>query len=370
MRRVENPGVVSSDAPEIVGSALNQLPLRLQRRAMTTAYPAHVRKWLSARAKTAFAARGFSVSQRELPPEPDVGDVESAQPEASISANGRYEKFVDDIADFVIKTQERERPVFVGDLLYLQGYGTGGDQSLKEVTRVVTEYDPKRDSAQLATREIKLHGYGPELTEWFTGLKDPTGRIGYRLVLYRGENRATLKNMIAARRMALRRKEVDAEKREAEQKDIASRTPWLADVISAVGRPYDAVQAKIIMRYLKNHGVKASIRVRRYSMASGLDFNSARKDDRGQRLPWTQDEAAAISRLLIGQTRTRHDGTLAVDDDIHPMAHEDRSDSRSDYYDPGGVRVPIENVPLIQQIAAEEIKKAGEKLTPFGESLL
>ena len=374
--RRPNPRVIAADAPKMLEAAEQQLPHALQRRLrkVDALYARHIGAYVRQSAQSEFSRRGFIVARQtddaEYQRAQEEAEAQRAQEkkaaEARKAAQQTQAELVDKLADALSQTMEKGRPVFVGDLLVLHGYGGGADANVKEVVEVVTPYDPKQDAAKLRTREVREHGWGPEVTEWFSHLKDPSGRIGYRLVLYRDKN----PQIIADRRMALRKERVKAEKEKEREAAISQKTPWLADVLSAVGKSRDTTDAKILRRYLKNHGISASITVRRYSMASGLDFKRAGGGE------WTDDEARAIARLLIGQVREssyRREGSTSsyiVDDSIYPRKHQDRSDLMSDYYDPGGVRVPAENVGVIQQIAVEEMDKAGDTLTPLGEQIL
>jgi hypothetical protein len=120
--------------------------------------------------------------------------------------------------------------------------------------------------------------------------------------------------------------------------------PWFADVQAPIaGDLRDVDQAKILRRCLRECvGVKASITVRRYSMASGLSLAPAGSDR------WTDEEARRIASIFPGLAwpTSRYDRETGesrevwcVDSSMYPRAHEDRSDSMSDYHCPGGFRV-------------------------------
>ena len=128
--------------------------------------------------------------------------------------------------------------------------------------------------------------------------------------------------------------------------DTAAIGPWFADVACAIsGERYsmaDTLEAKIIRRCLRElAGVTASVRVRRYSMASGLDLSTGT----GER--FTDAQAARIAAVFPfvawAHDRRDDDGVIVsrwtVADGIYPHARADKSDLQSDYHSPGGFRV-------------------------------
>jgi len=149
------------------------------------------------------------------------------------------------------------------------------------------------------------------------------------------------------------RKRKEAEKA-AEARRAAEETrkvgPWFADVMAEAvkeagwGESYvpDTVEAAVVRKVLAKYGIKASIKVRRYSMASGLDVSELDEQD--------AKDAASIFPYT---ERAFRFGT-----GIYPHKREDQSDPYTDYFDPGGFRVAPQYVPVVKQIAVEELRKA------------
>lgn len=145
--------------------------------------------------------------------------------------------------------------------------------------------------------------------------------------------------------------------------------PWFRDIEDGLtggtgDRLADTVEAKAIRRFLASVGVKATVRVRRYSMASGLDFGP------GYSGGWTDADAAAIARVFPGEASRRsyydretgeHSERWSVSSSLYPHKRADASDLQSDYHDPGGFRVAPEYVLALSVILSEEIEKAGAK---------
>lgn len=179
--------------------------------------------------------------------------------------------------------------------------------------------------------------------------------------------------LFVARCQAEPARRTEEARRVEEAKEAARREigPWFADLEDAmahhdraVGRGYvpDTVEAKVIRRALRELvGIKAGVGVRRYSMASGLNFGPPKGHE------WTDAEAAAIAsvfpslawphRYYDRDTGEHRDG-WRVDDSCHPSKREDRSDGMTDYYDPGGFRVANAHLLAVSAILSDEIEKA------------
>jgi hypothetical protein len=147
---------------------------------------------------------------------------------------------------------------------------------------------------------------------------------------------------------------------------------YFADLEDAIGADNrddsayvtDTMEAKVIRRALKELvGVSARVTVRRYSMASGLNFGPPKGHD------WTDDEAARIASVFPGlawpstvydrQTGESREG-WRVDDSCHPSKRDDRSDGMTDYYDPGGFRVAPAYLLAVSAILSDEVNKAAK----------
>lgn len=131
----------------------------------------------------------------------------------------------------------------------------------------------------------------------------------------------------------------------------------------------DTTDAKILRQLLKEAvGVTASITVRRYSMATGMNFGPPK----GHK--WTEAEARKIAAVLPLQVhdRTTHEGEKWIDvgTSIYPHAKEDRSDFQSDYHSPGGPRIATAYVPLAMKLIAKAAQADGYSLTSEGQAAL
>lgn len=145
--------------------------------------------------------------------------------------------------------------------------------------------------------------------------------------------------------------------------------PWFRDIEDGLtggtgDRIPDTVEAKAIRRFLASVGVRAAVRVRRYSMASGLDFGP------GYAGEWTDTDAEIIARVFPGvaSRRSHYDRETgenvdrwSVDGSIYPHKRADGSDLQSDYHDPGGFRVAPAYVLALSVILSEEIEKSVAK---------
>jgi hypothetical protein len=125
--------------------------------------------------------------------------------------------------------------------------------------------------------------------------------------------------------------ELEAEEARREEKARAAVTQeegkWLADLMGSDANRRD--YAKVIKKYLSNHGVKISVTTPSYSMASGVQISTLD----GSKFGILADR---INALLPGAGVQDYQSS----DDLKPQNKEDRSDSQSDYYHPGGVRIP------------------------------
>ena len=361
----QNPAVVSTDAPAIVELAVADLPDNLQRRVGSGAvYVRHLAAWLKGRAQSAFAARGLSVA----PPVAITG------PGSEAFAEGTYDLMPAIARLSTVRAPAAQKPaadivqpgdVRPGDLLILHGYDYPG------VTLQVTEVLSQRGSdLYAAVKEIEEKGERAIPAKWYHEIYNEGNQVGYRVL----KNRSRIPDMIQARRAQLSDERRKAERKAEEDRRASTGAPWLADLIQTVvgskyGNSSDVAEARAIMRYLKSYGINASITVRRYSMASGMDFNPKKG------VHWTQEDARIIGELLIGQVREglNREGTqttLYVDNDFNPRAREDRSDPMSDYHAPGGVRIPIRYAPQVTALLAEELKKAGKTISEAGEQAI
>lgn len=145
--------------------------------------------------------------------------------------------------------------------------------------------------------------------------------------------------------------------------------PWFRDLEDGLtggtgDRIPDTVEAKAIRRFLASVGVKATVRVRRYSMASGLDFGPGYVGE------WTDADAGVIARVFPGVAIRRsyydHDTgenveRWSVDGSLYPHKRADASDLMSDYHDPGGFRVAPEYVLAASVLLSEELEKLAAK---------
>ncbi len=197
-------------------------------------------------------------------------------------------------------------------------------------------------------------------TESLRGYRESNGMTGYYGFLsdvYSDEGRRAEFIARCAAEPAYRAAEA---KRQAEESERVRREvgPWFADVMGVIAPGIaDTVQAKVLRRCLKELvGVSAKVTVRRYSMASGLNFGP-RAD------AWTDADRAAILSIfpMLAWQTTRYDresGTscpwIQVSDDAHPRAHEDKSDHQSDYFDNGGFRIAPEYLLEVSRILGEE----------------
>lgn len=240
-------------------------------------------------------------------------------------------------------------------------FATGGLRALPR-TRAMVRWD----GGTAAPRPVEhltdatLNGYRESngLTGYFGFLatRFPSDEARAAFVQYRSE--APARRAEEARRIE-------------EAKDKARREigPWFADLEDALGyrsgnyaRVSDVVEAKVIRRALRELvGVKAGVGVRRYSMASGLNFGPPKGHN------WTDAEAQAIASVFpsLAWPTTRYDRETGehrdgwrVDDSCHPSKREDRSDGMADYYDPGGFRVANAYLIQVSAILSEEIEKA------------
>jgi hypothetical protein len=137
----------------------------------------------------------------------------------------------------------------------------------------------------------------------------------------------------------------DAEERR-KQEALSKHGPWFADVAGEVGREAGGTLSYVgagwvLKKVLAKHGVTVKTGQRHYSMASGMDFSHARED------------AARINKVFPYLASERGN------DSAHPFAHEDRSDSMTDYYSPGGFRVAPAYVAEVKKAILAEIEKRG-----------
>ena len=157
---------------------------------------------------------------------------------------------------------------------------------------------------------------------------------------------------------------------EAKEADRRNIGPWFADLEAAhapcdrnhgTGYVPDTIEAKVIRRALRElAGVKVTVKVRRYSMASGLDFGG----------DFTEDEAARVNAVFPGcavsrnyrdfETNQPGPTTWEACGSLHPRAREDQSDHRSDYHSPGGFRVANAYLIDVSRILSEEIERAAK----------
>ena len=157
---------------------------------------------------------------------------------------------------------------------------------------------------------------------------------------------------------------------EAKEQDRRNIGPWFADLEAAhapcdrnhgTGYVPDTIEAKVIRRALRElAGVKVTVKVRRYSMASGLDFGG----------DFTEDEAARVNAVFPGcavsrnyrdfETNQPGPTTWEACGSLHPRAREDQSDYRSDYHSPGGFRVANAYLIDVSRILSEEIERAAK----------
>lgn len=141
---------------------------------------------------------------------------------------------------------------------------------------------------------------------------------------------------------------------------------WFADLEAGLtGGAYvrDTVQAKALRRCFRElAGVKASVTVKRYSMATGLDL-------RGPYGVWTDDEAQRIATVFpslvstdgrFNEARGCYALVYRVADWIHPSRRDDGTDLQADHFDPGGFTVAAEHLLAVAAIVSEEIERAAK----------
>lgn len=207
-------------------------------------------------------------------------------------------------------------------------------------------------------------------TATLEGYNESNGLTGYHgFLAARFPDYATRAAFVAHRREAPARRAEEAQRiedeREADRRNIG---PWFRDLTDAIGERDggggyvpDTIEAKVIRRAVREiAGVKIKVTVRRYSMASGLEFNGR----------FSEDEAERINAIFPGivtryERRTSDDWndparvvTFEACGGLYPRAREDRSDLQSDYHAPGGFRVANAHLIAVSAILSDEVNKA------------
>ena len=207
-------------------------------------------------------------------------------------------------------------------------------------------------------------------TATLEGYNESNGLTGYHgFLAARFPDYATRAAFVAHRREAPARRAEEArqieEQKEADRREIG---PWFRDLTDAIGERDshggyvpDTIEAKVIRRAVREiAGVKIKVTVRRYSMASGLEFNGR----------FSEDEAERINGIFPGivtryERRTSDDWsdparvvTFEACGGLYPRAREDQSDLHSDYHAPGGFRVANAHLIAVSAILSDEVQKA------------
>ena len=144
-------------------------------------------------------------------------------------------------------------------------------------------------------------------------------------------------NFVKASQEVPKREAEEARKKE-EARIAATKQhgQWLYDLADPNARPTE--YAKIIRKYLSNHGVKISVKVDYgYNVRIGTHDGSK-----------FEELAEEINKLLPGENVRPFESTHT----LYPHNREDQSDSHSDYFHPGGVRIPPKHEAEVKQIIA------------------
>lgn len=175
-------------------------------------------------------------------------------------------------------------------------------------------------------------------------------------------------------RQRAHRQEQTAQKETAAQKAEAEFGPWYKkDKVarSLTTEPYvsDTIEAAALRKWLANHGVKATIKVRRYSQASGFDWGG-----KGPGNQFTDAEVMQIGKMLRSI------------DDWSPLSattpgtrefkeHPNNANRWTGILDhnrtgTGDLRVHADYLPELQHLLAVELDKKGLTLSEAGKKAL
>jgi hypothetical protein len=106
----------------------------------------------------------------------------------------------------------------------------------------------------------------------------------------------------------------------------------------------DTYAARVLRKLATKLGLPITFKVRRYSMASGMDLESTRT--------LTSQDRDAINAVFPGAVMQRYmyDGTqgYTLQNSFYLKEQEDRSDRMTDYHDPGGDRIARARVPDLE----------------------
>jgi hypothetical protein len=143
------------------------------------------------------------------------------------------------------------------------------------------------------------------------------------------------------------------------------------------GYPDRAAVAKAVKMYLANHGIPVSTSVPTGSRVTWIDFTPPRDaKERWKKVgDWSREQALQIQKLLIGVSLLkRYMGeeaeTVEQSFNIYPWGTEDKSDSMTDYFHPGGVMIPPEHQAEFAGLLARAMQVGGQSLNRLGEERL
>jgi len=225
--------------------------------------------------------------------------------------------------------------------------------------RRLTEHgwDAHTTTVDLTSKDLEGKGKGIGW-EPVVGVEDPMEYLAsiYKVV----QNKAQFERSQAASEQA----RLDALKDEA---------PYIATVFreeTGEDRVDDTFAGRVLRALFKHYDLPLTVRVRRYSMASGMDLEAT-----AQPTDYFEVEALVnrINAVLpgaarIGRSDNAGEGQRAwvhLQHGLYLREHEDRSDYQTDYHDPGGDRIAAAAVPmlrkLIRQAKARDEKRAAAR---------
>lgn len=146
------------------------------------------------------------------------------------------------------------------------------------------------------------------------------------------------------------------------------------EMLTGDGYPDRAAVAVAVKAYLGLHGIPISTSVHTGSGVTSIGFSPPRdaKERWKKKESWSREQAELIQKLLLGTHLLRRymgneDETVGQSFDIYPWGTEDKSDSMTDYFHPGGVKIPAENQAEFSVILANAMKTKGQTLNRLGE---
>lgn len=243
-----------------------------------------------------------------------------------------------------------------GQLIAHHALGTWRPLLVERVSQVggkTVEHDFKT-ATSLFGRELETDGWGIQrnvLGKWSATEKprvtgNELGLTPFQLIWPGDPIEALTEYQEGKQRAADYRTKAKAREEAEEAEKVRTLGPWFESIEDSLlernqyGR--DVPIAKALRKWFRAHGLKASIRQRTYSMASGLDFNPPS----GQR-GWTEEQLAIIHALT---------------------ADFQASGSITGRYGHFRVRPPY--VEELKRLLAEEFKKAKLKLSEEGQRVL